>query len=128
MMKHTTLTLFLLASLSLLGCRDGSTNVSTATPASKQTRTPSDTPGKTAAPVGLKYAFTNKVQSGLPVTIAITIIPALDADTLELRYTTSKLLVPGDNLTEFSFQNVPAQTAVTREITVIPQDDGLHRI
>lgn len=127
-MKHVFPVIFLLSCTGLAGCNDKVADVNVTPPASPQNKMLRDSPGKPVAPVALSYAYNSKLEAGLPVSITITLTPAVDADSLLMQYHTSELLIAGDNLQQFEFNNTPAGTPVTQTIQVIPQDDGSHAI
>jgi hypothetical protein len=84
--------------------------------------------GKPVAPVQLEYQVLGEPQSGVPLSISLTITPAVAANTVSINLYTSSELIIVDGTSILELNNLAAGQAVTRNIRVIPQADGRHHL
>lgn len=118
--------LYLIASISIAACGDGSTGPAAAVkPVSAVAIGRATSPGKPSAPISLDYEVLGKPIVGLPVAINVTVKAAQDVGPVSLQYSindVSSLLFQEGQVERLEIANL-ADNGM-QQVTVVPQREG----
>ncbi|MBI1423922.1 MAG: hypothetical protein GC149_10690 [Gammaproteobacteria bacterium] len=128
-MKQFLLSFGLLSSsIWLTACHDKPAQTASAPNTESMQQLSTAYPGKPEAPVRIEYQLAKDIQPGVPIDISLSLTPAVDTQSMTLRYALEGALESGDPQTEFAFGALHAGAQVQQHITVIPQAEGRFRV